>query len=101
MSGKKIPITKAKEIANQYGYDQVIILGRKVGDNGIEWVTTYGVTKQHCDAAADIGQVLRDMVLPTIKATKEALEEIKKNGDDKSAAIAKLALEKIRYRKDK
>ena len=59
---KPIPIRAAKEIASLYGYDQVIILGRKVGappeEHG-EHLTTYGRDRAHCDAAAKAGRALR------------------------------------------
>ena len=49
---KPIPISAARNIADQYGYDQVIIVGRKVGDDGGEHCTTYGKSKLHCAIAA-------------------------------------------------
>lgn len=52
---KRIPIAAAKRIADQYGYDQVVIIARKVGecpDVHGEHVTTYGVTAEHCASAA-------------------------------------------------
>jgi len=59
---KKIPIKAAQEIAEKYGYDQVIIYARKVGENPDphgEHLTTYGINKQHCDVAAQIGNHLK------------------------------------------
>jgi hypothetical protein len=53
---KPIPIRAAKELAETYGYSQVIIIA--VGDNGDEHVTTYGAGKPNCDVAARIGQFL-------------------------------------------
>ena len=32
-----IPISAGKLIADTYGYDQVVIVARKVGVNGREW----------------------------------------------------------------
>jgi len=43
----RIPIAAAKEIADKYSYDQVIIVARKVDSH--EHVTTYGKNKTHCD----------------------------------------------------
>lgn len=54
MTAKRIPIEAAKRIAKEYGYDQVIIVARKVGDDGKQWHTTYGRNKAHCDAASKI-----------------------------------------------
>lgn len=54
---KRIPIAAAKRIAKEYGYDQVVIYARKVGEG--EHMTTYGVTKLHCSIAAKIGITLQ------------------------------------------
>lgn len=59
---KRIPITAAKRIAQEYGYDQVVIYARKVGDDPSphgEHMTTYGVDKVHCGVAAQIGTTLK------------------------------------------
>ena len=59
---KPIPIAAAKRIAKDYGYDQVVIYGRRVGDNPDphgEHITTYGVTKVHCAVAAKMAAVLK------------------------------------------
>lgn len=58
-TGKPIPILDAKRIAENYNYNQIVIVARKVGDNGIEHVTTYGTDKANCDVAANIGDFLR------------------------------------------
>lgn len=62
MPVKRIPITAAKWIAEEYGYDQVVIFARKVGDapepHG-EHMTTYGVNRTHCGIAARIGEALQ------------------------------------------
>lgn len=59
---KPIPITAAKRIAKDYGYDQVVVYARKVGDDPDphgEHVTTYGVSKAHCTVAARMGDHLK------------------------------------------
>jgi len=62
---KRIPIKAGKQIAEEYGYDQVIIYARKVGDPNNDWLgggehmTTYGVDKIHCGVAARIGTTLK------------------------------------------
>lgn len=56
---KEIPISCAKSIADQYGYDQVVVYARKVGENGSEQLTTYGTTKEHCSIAAKMADVLK------------------------------------------
>lgn len=58
----RIPIAAAERIAKDYGYDQVVIYARKVGDDPDphgEHMTTYGVTKAHCNASAQIGKTLQ------------------------------------------
>lgn len=52
---KPIPVLAARRIAEQYGYDQVIVIARRVGESPDphgEHVTTYGRDKQHCGVAA-------------------------------------------------
>lgn len=62
-----IPIADAKCIATDYGYHQVVIIARKVGDNGGEHVTTYGVDKANCSVAARIGDFLKYKVMGWVK----------------------------------
>lgn len=56
---KKIPISAARQIAKDYGYEQVVIIGRRHSDNAVEHVTTYGVDKANCEVAAKMGDVLK------------------------------------------
>ena len=59
---KRIPIAAARRIAETYGYDQVLIYGRKVGtdpDPHGEHLTTYGVNAEHCGVAARMADVLK------------------------------------------
>ena len=63
---KRIPIKAAQRIAELYGYDQVMIYARKVGDDPAphgEHMTTYGVNKIHCDAMAKIGNFLKTKIM--------------------------------------
>lgn len=63
---KKIPISAAKKIAHDYGYDQVIIFARRVGESPDphgEHLTTYGKDKAHCNVAARIGSYLKREIL--------------------------------------
>lgn len=64
---KPIPISAAKEIAKKYGYDQVVVIARKVGESGGEHVTTYGKDKAHCKIAADIGNFLKYKIMKWVK----------------------------------
>ena len=63
---KRIPITAAKAIAKQYGYDQVLIYARKTEDGDDdpevsvhEHMTTYGRNRANCDVMARIGEHLK------------------------------------------
>lgn len=61
-----IPISEAENIAHKYGYDQVIIIARRVGEDPApcgEHLTTYGRDKSHCDVAARIGGFLKFKVM--------------------------------------
>jgi hypothetical protein len=58
---KRIPIKAAQEIADKYGYDQVIIIARAVGEG--EHCTTYGKDKVHCGIAARCGDFLKYQVM--------------------------------------
>lgn len=60
---KPIPISAAKTVAERYGYDQIVIIGRKVGDDGGEHVTTYGVDRANCDVAARIGHFFKHKLM--------------------------------------
>lgn len=59
---RPIPIAAARRIAEEYGYDQVVVYARKVGeapDPHGEHMTTYGVNKAHCRVAAQIAEALQ------------------------------------------
>ncbi len=63
---RPIPVAAAKRIAVQYGYDQVIIVARRVGEANEEHgehLTTYGKDKANCDAAARAGEFLKFKVM--------------------------------------
>jgi hypothetical protein len=60
---RPIPISAARRIAHYYGYDQIVIIGRKVGEDGGEHVTTYGVDKDNCDVAARIGHFFKHKLM--------------------------------------
>jgi len=71
----QIHVAVAEEIAEVHGYDQVVILARTVGDGGVEWVTTYGTTPEHKQAAAHIGKALREGVTPVLTRLRTLLGE--------------------------
>lgn len=58
---KPIPISAVEKIAKQYGYSQVVIVARAVGEG--EHVTTYGVDKANCDVAARIGNFFKHKLM--------------------------------------
>jgi len=71
---KDIPVSSAKKIARDYGYDQIIILGRKVGEDPEphgEHLTTYGVTKVDCNIAERCGTYLKREILNWLDKTNE------------------------------
>lgn len=65
---KQIPVMAAEEIAKRYGYDQVVIIARKVsnpGDDhvGGEHVTTYGIDRANCEVAGRIGMFIKHRIM--------------------------------------
>jgi len=61
-----IPISAARLVAKEYGYDQVIIVARRVGEGSKphgEHCTTYGIDKQHCEVAARIGEFFKHKLM--------------------------------------
>lgn len=64
---QSIPVVAARSIAEQYGWDQVVIIARKVDPNGGEHVTTYGRDKANCDVAARIGDHLKYKIMGWVK----------------------------------
>lgn len=62
---RRISVSAGERIAKDYGYDQVVIVARKVGSAGAggEHVTTYGVDKANCDVAARIGDFLKFKIM--------------------------------------
>lgn len=77
---ERIPIATAEQIGKKHGYDQVIIVARRIGEPGLEWCTTWGKDKTHCDAAARIGDAIRDSVTPTIERLTSRAEEAEQGG---------------------
>lgn len=58
----EIPISTAKAVAEKYGYEQVMIYARNC-TTGAEHMTTYGVTKAHCNAMAKIAKFLQTKIM--------------------------------------
>lgn len=60
---RPIPIAAARKIAEEYGYDQVVIFGAD-REQSKNHVATYGVTKEHCDEAAKTGTFITQVLGP-------------------------------------
>lgn len=63
---KPIPVSAAAQIAKAYGYDQVIVIARRVGEapNPFgEHVTTYGRGSTHCGVAARVGNYIKHKIM--------------------------------------
>lgn len=78
---RPIPITAARHIAEACGYDQVCIIGRRTdhpdfidGPSG-EHVTTYGINKDHCAAAARVGNTIKHKIMGWPEYTMAAAPE--------------------------
>ena len=68
MATVDIPISAAKKVALDYGYDQVIIIGRKCGQGGREHCTTFSARVQFPIATlrllVDVNRRLLDFLPP-------------------------------------
>jgi hypothetical protein len=82
-----IPIAAGKRIAEEYGYDQVVIVARKVGDGGREHVTTYGVDKAHCSVAARMGDFFKHKLMGWPDPPPQSADSATKIVDDPCALI--------------
>ena len=58
-----IQLSEMEELCTKYGFDQVIVLARKVGEGGYENLGTHGVDMEHSAAAEAIGVHLRIKVM--------------------------------------
>lgn len=83
----RIPIKRAEEIAKAHGYDQVIVYARRVGTPGQEWVTTYGIDKTHCAAAARIGEVIGQQVVKPLAELTTRTESAEREREEAKSAL--------------
>ncbi len=74
-TGKRMLISLAKKIANDLGYDQIIIHGYDSNTN-IQSICTYGKTKADCRNAAKGGEVIKQLL--GLKDENEIKKAIKK-----------------------
>jgi hypothetical protein len=58
-----IPVSDAAEIGARHGYDQVIVIARKTGARGGEFVTAWGVDPMNQDAATRAADFLKFRVM--------------------------------------
>lgn len=56
-----IPISAAERVAKAYGYDQIVIVGRRVG--GFEHVTSYGIDAANCTVAARMAHFFKHKLM--------------------------------------
>lgn len=55
---KKIPVSAAKQVAEEHGLSQVILLG---WDGKVTHIVTYGKTVEDCDMVAQAGNHLKQI----------------------------------------
>lgn len=73
----RIPISAAEAIGKAHTYDQVIIYARRIGDDGLEWVTTWGKNRAHCDAAARIGDAIGRKVVQPLEERDQQIARLR------------------------
>lgn len=61
-TGKRIPIDAVKQIGQNYGYNQVIVISWDK-ETGITSVATWGKTLEDCDQAASGGNLIKSKIL--------------------------------------
>lgn len=76
---KPIPVHAARHIAEYYGYDQVVIIARKVGEGpgSGEHCTTYGRDEANCAVAARCGDFLKYKVMGWVKENEMSEGEVR------------------------
>jgi hypothetical protein len=91
---RPIPIAAAKQIAKQYGYDQVVIMARRchtTPEPHGEHITTYGRNTEHCRVAALMGDKLKEIAQWTgIDDTATLLAEMELTIESQAAEILAL-----------
>lgn len=112
---KAIPISAARDFAQKFDKDQVIVLSFSKVD-GKTWVTTYGKTQEDCEQAAAGGNKLkkamgwpddlcqakpaRQVKRESVAALKAEIEELKAKLAKAEAAKVALADVALSYRDD-
>lgn len=85
---KRIPISKAKELSEQYGWDKIIIIGID-GSDGSDQVVTYKNTKALCKTAGELGDKLDNLIDKLLPAPRDK--------DDKGHFIYNKEIPKCMY----
>lgn len=97
-----IPITAAKRIAEDYGYDQVVIMARRchtTPEPHGEHVTTYGRTVDHCRVAAMMGDKLKHLGLWfDVDVAEQKIAELEARIRAQDDEINNLKIEILEYR---
>ena len=57
-----ITVSVARQFLVDYGYDQIVIYARKTGPEGMENMTTCGISKEHSKIAALMGVSLKKLM---------------------------------------
>jgi hypothetical protein len=63
MAEGQIPVDELEALAKKYNLDQLILVGRKIGENGRECCTAYGANAEHTAVANDIASFLKYKVM--------------------------------------
>ena len=59
----KISPSELEAIAKKYGFNQVILIARTVGEKGAEHCVTYGTDRENSVVAEDIGNFMKFKVM--------------------------------------
>lgn len=80
---KPIPITAGRWIADQYGYEMVVIFACSIKES---WVTTYGTNPIFCTEAAQmgsfVGRIFGGQSLKELKELRDRLDKHIAERDD-------------------
>jgi hypothetical protein len=81
---KPIPLEDAALIGARHGYDQVIVIARKCGERGAEYVTAWGATAEHQVAARKGADIIKYRVM----GWKPYAASINQNVDSRGCAAS-------------
>ena len=94
---KKVPVSAAKEFADKYEKDQVILISWE-NETQTTWVTTYGKTAEDCDQAAQGGNWLKKELFnwPESHCVAEPhrLKKLKKENKELRTQLKELSAQK-------